>query len=225
MNWCQFDPEVFAALIGRLEDPKTTLLTFTSANNVCTGAKSETKSRIACRVMVSIMQDHGIQVCMKDFKVQNIVASAYTGFPLKLEQIAVRYSPDASYRPEVFPGLIFRMVNIKVVFLLFRQGKLVITGGKKRSQITSAANIFYNTVLLPFRDDSNTINYVPPPQIRVDVADVVKALVEEYGKGEEMGEVAESVEDQEDLKDMRSIENSLADYQKLYESQMNKTTI
>jgi TATA-box binding protein (TBP) (component of TFIID and TFIIIB) len=37
--WSSLNDEVFAALIDRIEDPKTTSLKFTSGNNVCTGAK------------------------------------------------------------------------------------------------------------------------------------------------------------------------------------------
>jgi transcription initiation factor TFIID TATA-box-binding protein len=222
LNWCQFNPEVFAALIGRLEDPKTTLLTFTSANNVCTGGKSEIDSRIACRIMASIMQDHGIECSMGRFVVQNIVASAYTGFPLKLEAIAVKYSPDATYDPEVFPGLIFRMRNPKIVFLLFREGKLVITGGKKRSQLTRAADIFYNNVLIPFRDYSTTINYVQPPSAG-NLVDVIGKIVDEFGGEGDADEMHEIGEEVEDFSDMRETERKLDYYERLYAQQPKNT--
>jgi TATA-box binding protein (TBP) (component of TFIID and TFIIIB) len=197
LNWCQFNPEVFAALIGRIEDPKTTILTFTSANNVCTGAKSEIDSRIACRMHASIMQDHGIECGMTNFVVQNIVASAYTGFPLSLEKIAVQYSPDATCDPEIFPGLIFRMRKPKIVFLAFREGKLVITGGKKRNQLTKASEIFYKSVLVPFRDYNTTINYVQPPAAG-NLVDVITKIVDEFGgegDADEMADMGEEVED------------------------------
>jgi transcription initiation factor TFIID TATA-box-binding protein len=221
LNWCQFNPEVFAALIGRLEDPKTTLLTFTSANNVCTGAKSEIDSRLACRMMASIMQDHGIECSMGKFVVQNIVASAYTGFPLKLEAIAVRYSPDANYDPEVFPGLIFRMRNPKIVFLAFREGKLVITGGKKRSQITKATNIFYRDVLLPFRDYSATINYVQvQPATAGTLVEVISKIVDEFGDENDADGMAEGGEEVEDFSDIQEAQRKLDFYEKLYKEQL-----
>ena len=34
------------------------------------------------------------------------------------------------YEPELFPGLIYRMVQPKVVLLIFVSGKVVLTGGK-----------------------------------------------------------------------------------------------
>lgn len=219
--WCQFNPEVFAALIGRLADPKTTLLTFTSANNVCTGAKSEIESRISCRMLASILQDHGIECCMINFVVQNIVASAYTGFPLKLEDIAFKHSPDATYDPEIFPGLIFRMKKPKIVFLVFREGKLVITGGKKRSQVTEAANIFFHTVLKPHQDFSATINYVQPP-MSSNLADVIGKIVDEFGNEGDAEEMGDAHEDTEDFSDMTKAGASLDLYEKIYRQQLEK---
>lgn len=42
------------------------------------------------------------------------------------------------YEPEIFPGLIFRMEEPKVVFLIFASGKIVLTGAKERKQIYDA---------------------------------------------------------------------------------------
>lgn len=35
---------------------------------------------------------------------------------------------DVQYEPELFPGLIYRMVDPKVVLLIFVSGKVVLTG-------------------------------------------------------------------------------------------------
>jgi len=39
------------------------------------------------------------------------------------------------YEPEQFPGLIYRVNEPKVVFLLFASGKIVCTGAKKQEDI------------------------------------------------------------------------------------------
>lgn len=36
------------------------------------------------------------------------------------------------YEPELFPGLIYRMKQPKIVLLIFVSGKIVLTGGKVR---------------------------------------------------------------------------------------------
>ena len=42
------------------------------------------------------------------------------------------------YEPELFPGLIYRMVSPKIVLLIFVSGKIVLTGAKVREQIYEA---------------------------------------------------------------------------------------
>jgi transcription initiation factor TFIID TATA-box-binding protein len=50
------------------------------------------------------------------------------------------------YEPEQFPGLIYRMEEPKVVFLLFSSGKLVITGAKNEEEIYRAAAALQRTL-------------------------------------------------------------------------------
>jgi hypothetical protein len=40
------------------------------------------------------------------------------------------HSQFSSYEPELFPGLIYRMVKPKIVLLIFVSGKVVLTGAK-----------------------------------------------------------------------------------------------
>lgn len=53
-------------------------------------------------------------------------------FPIDLEHIANKYGEFCSYEPEVFPGLVYRMMDPKIVFLIFVSGKIVLTGAKLR---------------------------------------------------------------------------------------------
>ena len=60
------------------------------------------------------------------------------------------HSAFASYEPELFPGLIYRLVNPRVVFLIFVSGKVVITGAKKESDLSNALTKLY-PVLVEFK--------------------------------------------------------------------------
>ena len=44
----------------------------------------------------------------------------------------------SSYEPELFPGLIYRMMKPKIVLLIFVSGKIVLTGAKVREEIYQA---------------------------------------------------------------------------------------
>jgi len=117
---------------------------------VCTGAKSEEASRLASRKYARIIQKLGFPAKFIDFKIQNIVGSCDVKFPIRLEGLAYDHSNYCSYEPELFPGLIYRMVQPKIVLLIFVSGKIVLTGAKVREEINEAFENIY-PVLSSFR--------------------------------------------------------------------------
>lgn len=145
----EYNPRRFAAVIMRIRDPKTTALIFSSGKMVITGAKSEEAARISCKKYTRIIQRLGYGYAkFLEFKIQNIVASCDIHFPVRLESLAHAHNQFCSYEPELFPGLIYRMITPKVVLLIFVSGKLVLTGAKKRSDIYQAFNNIYAVLCL-----------------------------------------------------------------------------
>lgn len=71
-------------------------------------------------------------------------------FAIRLEGLQASHKNFAHYEPEIFPGLIYRMVQPKVVLLIFVSGKVVFTGAKTMDDITRALENIY-PVLLEFR--------------------------------------------------------------------------
>merc|ERR1711907_298607 len=131
-------------------DPKTTALIFASGKMVCTGAKSEETCRTASRKYVRIIQKCEFPAQFQEFKIQNIVGSCDVKFPIRLEGLAYAHGVYSSYEPELFPGLIYRMVKPKVVLLIFVSGKIVLTGAKVREETYQAFENIY-PVLTEFR--------------------------------------------------------------------------
>ena len=139
---------------------------------VVTGAKSEESSKLAARKYARVIQKLGFPAKFMDFKIQNIVGSTDVKFPIRLEGLAFAHGtfssvsffpisffpfvchsvkpsvitvsfPPAQYEPEIFPGLIYRMVNPKIVLLIFVSGKVVLTGAKLRDEIYEAFENIY----------------------------------------------------------------------------------
>jgi transcription initiation factor TFIID TATA-box-binding protein len=152
----EYNPQKFAAATIRIREPRTTALAFASGNMVCTGAKTEIQSRLAGRKYVRILQKHGIPVSFRNFKIQNIVASAEIPHTLKLMELSRAYGPYVSYEPDLFPGLVFRTTAPKLVFLLFRSGKIVITGAKCRSEIASTFRSLFFGIIVKYIDYEDT---------------------------------------------------------------------
>jgi len=158
----EYNPKRFAAVIMRIREPKTTALIFASGKMVVTGAKSEDDSRLASRKYARIIQKLGFNAKFMDFKIQNIVGSCDVKFPIRLEGLAYSHGMFSSYEPELFPGLIYRMVNPKIVLLIFVSGKIVLTGAKVREEIYRAFEAIY-PVLSEFRKDSVPVE--PPKKV------------------------------------------------------------
>ena len=143
----EYNPKKFAAATCRIVYPRTTALIFASGNMVCTGAKDEIRARLAGRKYVRILQQAGIPVHFQKFKIQNLVASVSIGSLLKLREMAHDYGACCGYEPDLFPGLVLRVENPKIVYLCFRSGKIVITGGHSRSDVVNSFSNVYTMIL------------------------------------------------------------------------------
>jgi transcription initiation factor TFIID TATA-box-binding protein len=141
----------------RLREPRATALIFQSGKICVTGAKSVHNSTLAAQRFAYIIEKVGFKPQPAiDFKVQNVVGTLDVGFPIRLEGLVYAHSTFASYEPELFPGLIYRLVSPRVVFLIFVSGKIVITGAKKETDLTEALAKMY-PVLVEFRKQKVTV--------------------------------------------------------------------
>ena len=138
MENAEYQPEQFPGLVYRTIEPKAAALIFSSGKIVCTGAKSIEKSKEAVGKVVDKIRKSGIPMPRKyDIKVENIVASSKIKAKLNLEEITFSLD-NAEYEPEQFPGLVYRIPNPRVAFLLFSSGKIICTGAQQISDIHSA---------------------------------------------------------------------------------------
>ena len=69
--------------------------------------------------------------------IENVVASATLKQTIDLNTI-VRVFPGVEYRPEQFPGLVYRLKKPKTATLIFSSGKMVCTGAKSEKQARKA---------------------------------------------------------------------------------------
>jgi transcription initiation factor TFIID TATA-box-binding protein len=69
--------------------------------------------------------------------IQNVVASATLNQRVDLNAVVKSY-PGVEYRPEQFPGLVFRIKRPKTATLIFNSGKMVCTGAKSEKEARRA---------------------------------------------------------------------------------------
>jgi transcription initiation factor TFIID TATA-box-binding protein len=133
------NPKRFPGVIYRLTDPKLSMLIFRTGKVICSGARSKADIERAVEQLLAKLKEGKITVKDKPIvQIQNIVASASLNFRVNLDQLAMDCE-DTEYEPEQFPGLIFRLAEPKTVMLIFKSGKMIVTGAKTVQQANAAA--------------------------------------------------------------------------------------
>ncbi|MEE9377559.1 MAG: TATA-box-binding protein [Candidatus Lokiarchaeia archaeon] len=133
----EYNPERFPGLIMRINEPKATFLIFTTGKMVITGLRGADSASPGVKKVVKYIKKAGINVSNPEITIQNIVASGdlHTYIDLNMAAIVLE---NVMYEPEVFPGVIYRMRDLKIVFLIFSTGKVVCVGAKNKKIIRDA---------------------------------------------------------------------------------------
>ncbi len=74
-----------------------------------------------------------------ELQIVNIVGTAGLEHDIPLEKMAAAL-PNTEYNPEQFPGLVIRIRQPKTSALIFRSGKVVITGAKSMEEMKETIN-------------------------------------------------------------------------------------
>ncbi len=98
-------------------------------------------------------------------RIENIVATVILESTLDLNLIEARI-PDVDYNPDQFPGLVYRLQSPRITALVFKSGKMVVTGAKSVKQLVWAVK----TILKKFITKGIVIQVRPQIQIQNIVA-------------------------------------------------------
>ena len=133
------NPKQFPGVIFRLQEPKLAMLIFRTGKVICSGARSRKDIDEAVSKLIAKLKKAGVRIRAKPIiEIQNIVASASLDFKVNLDMLATECF-NTEYEPEQFPGLVFRLDSPKTVMLIFRSGKIIITGAKTPKDANLAA--------------------------------------------------------------------------------------
>jgi transcription initiation factor TFIID TATA-box-binding protein len=96
--------------------------------------------------------------------IQNVVAAATLNQKVDLNAVVKSY-PGVEYRPEQFPGLVFRLKRPKTATLIFNSGKMVCTGAKseqeaRRAVMTVVKELKKGGIIIISKPDLKVVNMV-----------------------------------------------------------------
>ncbi|KAG3236620.1 hypothetical protein PI124_g18377 [Phytophthora idaei] len=137
-----YAPRGFSAVVMRFQAPRATF--------VVIGATSVADAKLAAEKLVSILKKMSFPSDCSPFTIRNVVGAADVCFRIRLEGLARDHLRFSTYEPELFPGLIYRMLRPKSTLLIFISGKIVITGCQSSADGERALGTIY-PVLLQYR--------------------------------------------------------------------------
>jgi transcription initiation factor TFIID TATA-box-binding protein len=115
-------------------------------------------------------------------KIQNVVAAATLNQKVDLNAVVKSY-PGVEYRPEQFPGLVFRLKRPKTATLIFNSGKMVCTGAKsekeaRRAVMNVVKELKKGGIIIISRPNLKVVNMVASASLggRVDLELATSAL-------------------------------------------------
>jgi transcription initiation factor TFIID TATA-box-binding protein len=135
--------ENFPGLIMRLK--KATALVFDTGSVITTGLKYEKDIESTLQQIYKNIRKIGIKFEEIEREVVNYVSSGFLGVGVDLDK-ATLVMNYVMYEPEVFPGLVYRMPEPKVVFLIFASGSFVATGVRTRENLKQGVQKLYREI-------------------------------------------------------------------------------
>jgi transcription initiation factor TFIID TATA-box-binding protein len=81
-----------------------------------------------------------------EFHIENLLATVILEHPLDLSLIETKL-PEVDYNPDQFPGLVYRLEQPKITALIFKSGKMVVTGAKSVNQLVFAVKKILKTLI------------------------------------------------------------------------------
>lgn len=114
--------------------------------------------------------------------IQNVVATGTLNQKVDLNAVVKGY-PGVEYRPEQFPGLVFRLKRPKTATLIFSSGKMVCTGARsgkesRRAIMKVVKELKKSGILIIKKPDFQVVNIVASASLggKVDLEKAVVAL-------------------------------------------------
>ena len=114
--------------------------------------------------------------------IQNVVATATLNQKVDLNAVVKSY-PGVEYRPEQFPGLVFRLKRPKTATLIFSTGKMVCTGAKsgkesRRAIMKVVKELKKDGIIIISKPDLKVVNIVASASLggKVDLEKAVTTL-------------------------------------------------
>jgi len=113
----------------KLRHPYTTASIWSSGKITCTGANSEDQARVSARKFSRILQkldDKYKDIRIKNWRIVNVLGTCTLPFAIKITPFSQAFR-EASYEPELHPGVTYKIKYPKATLKIFSTGSITVT--------------------------------------------------------------------------------------------------
>lgn len=145
-----YNPKRYHAVVYRPPDITSTILIVKSGTIIFTGGKNMQDIQMAKNKIIDKFNKLNIVVNVDlPIKIINMVGVADLIMEIDLIKTVVSLGLErAEYEPENFPSIIYKFPSSKMALLIFRSGKLILSGAKSEDELQNGFNEAYNILNL-----------------------------------------------------------------------------
>lgn len=126
----------------KLRRPYTTASIWSSGKITCTGATSEDQAKVAARRYSRCLQKLGFNVRFRNFRIVNVLGTCSMPWGIMIVNFSEKYKKDASYEPELHPGVTYKLYNPKATLKIFSTGSITVTAASVAYVQSAIEHIF-----------------------------------------------------------------------------------
>ena len=132
-------PDKFPSCLGESDNPSASWTAFRKGYFRCAGGSTREKAELVLNLLAfRLFLQSRMRFRLYNFCVHNIVTAATLPYEINIQRLHELDPKHFDYKPDVFPGVMYRMKSPKLVIQIFDSGKLNIVGAKNISEPVEA---------------------------------------------------------------------------------------
>jgi len=160
----------------KIRNPNSTASIWSSGKITCTGSTSEQNAYRASRRFARILQRLQYPVRFCKFRVVNVLGTCIMPFGIRITHFSKDHKDNASYEPELHPGVTYKIKEPKATLKIFSTGSVTVTAPSVAN--VQAAIVHIYPLVLPYKLDmggesayekkkNNAMHFLPSKQVIV----------------------------------------------------------
>lgn len=130
-----------ANLVISMEEPRGKFILYSDGRVLCMGLSNLKDAKSAHLILDKFLKKQNINYRFNKSRIKNMVLTIELDKEINLKKLNALLD-NSDYEPEQFPGLVHHLLSEKnnITFLIFKSGKIVVTGVKTTKDLKMAKN-------------------------------------------------------------------------------------